>query len=477
MKKPKSPIPFQDLHRELLAEDSDILLKAMLLSSTELGARKYYHWDQILRKEPPKELTHKQWWFAIKVKRIISFRDAPLKDNFQRPFSYNLTDTTAEQLREIDLGFGGSIGGAEGALDPATRDRYYLNSLVEEAITSSQLEGAATTRVVAKNMIRRGLKPKDKDERMILNNYHAMKEINKFKDEPLTKELVFHLHEIVTRDTLDYSGASGRFRRADEEIVVAPDGKNVVHIPPPADELPSRMKQMCDFANGKVPEEGEGFIHPAIRSIILHFWLAYDHPFVDGNGRTARALQYWSMLHHHYWLFEFISISSIMLEGPLRYSRSFLYTETDERDLTYFIIYNLDVICRAKAALDEYIERKKTEQAALETRVKEIAYLNHRQRALIVHALKHQGYYYTFREHRTIHNVAHQTARTDLIGLSKMGLLHSEKIKGRWIFRPVPDIEDRLKRLSRGVFGIPTVTLQSPSSDSNLNQGVDDITD
>ena len=59
-----------------------------------------------------------------------------------------------------------------------------------------------------------------------------------------------------------------------------------------------------------------GFIHPMIRSIILHFWLAYDHPFVDGNGRTARALFYWSMLRHGYWLFEFISISQIILKGP-----------------------------------------------------------------------------------------------------------------------------------------------------------------
>src|SRR5205814_10028127 len=60
--------------------------------------------------------------------------------------------------------------------------------------------------------------------------------------------------------------------------------------------------------------------HPMVRSMILHFWLAYDHPFVDGNGRTARALFYWSMLRNGYWMFEYITISKIILSGPDRKS-------------------------------------------------------------------------------------------------------------------------------------------------------------
>ena len=122
----------------------------------------------------------------------------------------------------------------------------------------------------------------------------------------------------------------------------------------------SDWRLMCDFANGKTPGE---FVHPAIRSIILHFWLAYDHPFLDGNGRTARALFYWSMLHHHYWLCEFISISHLILKAPAEYERAFLYTETDDNDLTYFIIYHLKLIRRAVDELHKYIARK-TERVA-----------------------------------------------------------------------------------------------------------------
>ena len=83
----------------------------------------------------------------------------------------------------------------------------------------------------------------------------------------------------------------------------------VFHVPPPAEGLPKMLEALCPFANG---ETHKVFTHPVQRTITLHFWLAYDHPFSDGNGRTARALFYWAMLHKDYWLFEFISISSVI---------------------------------------------------------------------------------------------------------------------------------------------------------------------
>ena len=89
-------------------------------------------------------------------------------------------------------------------------------------------------------------------------------------------------------DTLENPDAVGRFRHADEPGKVADDEGTVYHEPPPADKLAARVQAMLDFANGN--DQEDNFIHPGGRAIILHFWLAYDHPFADGNGRTARAL-------------------------------------------------------------------------------------------------------------------------------------------------------------------------------------------
>ncbi len=242
-------------------------------------------------------------------------------------------------MQYIDSLSHGTIQMPEQVTNHETKNRYIVRSLIEESITSSQLEGASTTREVAREMIRQGRPPRDRSEQMILNNYQTMLRIGELRNERLTRDLVFELHEIVTAGTLANVGGEGRFRREDEKILVMDEYGVIYHDPPIASQLDDRLSKMCEFANA---ENSRPYIHPAIRSVILHFWLSYDHPFVDGNGRTARALFYWSMLRHNYWLFEYISISDIILKSHAQYGRAFLYTETDSNDLTYFIIYHFE---------------------------------------------------------------------------------------------------------------------------------------
>lgn len=195
----------------------------------------------------------------------------------------------------------------------------------------------------------------------------------------------------------------------------------------------------------KWSKEHHKLIHPAVRAIILHFWLAYDHPFVDGNGRTARALFYWSMLRSGYWLFEFISISAILHKAPVQYGRSFLHTETDDNDLTYFLIAQIEVISQALDELHRYIERK----AEAEQDIQALALFNHRQVALIRHALSNPGQRYTIASHQQSHAVAYQTARTDLLDLAERGVLEMGK-KGRaLIFAGPADVAERLAALEK----------------------------
>ena len=248
----------------------------------------------------------------------------------------------------------------------------------------------------------------------------------------------------MTHGTLDDDTAAGRLRLPGEPIhVVDQRDGTVLHTPPPASELSSRLKAMCEFANAD-GGAGKRFLHPVLRSIILHFWLAYEHPFVDGNGRTARALFYWSMLRHGYWLIEFLTISHIIRSAPARYSRAFLFTETDDNDLTYFIRYHLEVLDRALQALHDYIARKSAQQRHLESVVRGLTGLNHRQRALLGHALRHPNHHYTIMAHRTSHGVVYQTARSDLLELVAIGLLDARKVKNRWYFNPVAELGRRL---------------------------------
>src|SRR6266496_723861 len=360
MKRPQSPpaIPLN----QILALPSKKLGTILAEAVRSEAEGKYRHWDTIRHLTPPAGFTREQWWGATKLVRQPALKLLPLRDSEGKQFRYAITDMIARLLHEIDLGAGGNIGMPDPIANPQTRSQYVMHSLFQEAVTSSQLEGAATTRAAAKEMLRTGRAPRTRGERMILNNYLTMQRIAEWKERPLDEQLIFEIHRMVTDGTLDDPDAAGRLRRTDEKITVqdAITGE-VFHSPPPADQLSGRLKALCEFANGSVLDVGKPlgrFVHPAVRAILLHFWLAYDHPFVDGNGRTARALFYWSMLRHEYWLAEFISISKILKQAPAQYGYSFLYAETDDNDLTYFIDHETMVIQKAVEEFYRYMQKQ-----------------------------------------------------------------------------------------------------------------------
>ncbi len=444
MRIPQTPPPLNDLMAEVKVPERMMQLFSMMREAKT--QRHYFHWDKLRRISPPDGMTHREWWLVQKLSRMDALKPVPLRDKAHQPFQFAVPELVQEELHQIDLGAGGLVSIPEPVTNPQTRDRYLVSSLMEEAITSSQLEGAVTTREVAKEMIRSGRKPRDNSEQMILNNYATMQRIRALKASALTPKLVFQIHRLVTEKALDDPTAAGRFRRDDEKRVVGDDFGQVYHDPPRAEELEARMAAMCAFANGTTPGY---FVHPAVRAIILHFWLAYDHPFVDGNGRTARALFYWAMLHNGYWLFEFISISNILQKAPVKYGRSFLYTETDDNDLTYFIFAQTQVIRRAVRELHTYIEPKTAELKDVESQMRALDLFNHRQVEIICNALKHPGQRYTFASHQKSHNVVYQTARTDLLDLGERGVLEKRKKGKQIVFVAPADLSTRLMNLEK----------------------------
>lgn len=440
MRIPETPPPFSKLSSQLAGLGQlDVVFDAQ---RDHIKAHRYYHWDDLKYRTPPSGLTREQWWLSLKLQRLTTRRYIPLFDKKGQPFSFGTPDLVIELLHQIDRNGGTLIQIPEPVTNPDEKDRYVVRSLMEEAITSSQLEGAATTREVAKKMLSEGRAPRDRSERMILNNYITMRRITELKGEPLTPEMVLNVHRLVSENALDVVDGAGRLRRQDERIDIADTDGQVLHDPPSAEELPQRLQAMCDFANAKTPDY---FIHPVIRGIILHFWLAYDHPFVDGNGRTARALFYWQMLHAGYWLFEFVSISQILRKAPVQYGTAFLQTETDDNDLTYFILHQAEVIRKALKELHDYVERKSRETRTCMRLLGGFADLNHRQQALLTHAVRHPGFVYNIAGHMSRHGIVYDTARLDLLGLAKRGLLEQRKTGRALGFVAPLDLEKRLR--------------------------------
>jgi Fic family protein len=407
---------------------------------------RYLPWDKMRHRTPPDGLTHEQWWAATKVARITARRRLSLLDENGKAFNYCLPDDVMRNVDFISTNTGGRIGLNEEVTNPTTRDGYLVDSLIEESVTSSQLEGATTSRRVAGEMIRSGRRPRDRSETMILNNYRAMERVGELRNEPLTVDLIRELQRIVTDGTLDNPAAAGRFQEPDEvRISVCDDQGNVIHTPPPAHLIPDRMQRLCDFANAR---KNQPYLPGVLRALTLHFMMGYEHPFEDGNGRTARILFYWSMLNQGFWLTEFISVSRILRQAPVKYAMSYLHTETDDNDLTYFFDYHLGVLRTAIKDLDKYLTRKVAEVRELREKIStDAADLNPRQLALIRNALKRPDATYSVLSHSMSHRVSGETARQDLVFLEQSHLLERRRVGKRFVYAPVANLPDALKGL------------------------------
>jgi Fic family protein len=289
-------------------------------------------------------------------------------------------------------------------------------------------------------MLLNNRKPHTSSEKMIFNNYKAMQFIQENKEKELTPKFVLDIHRIVTNDMLE---DAGQLRAHDDIQVVDNRDQRTVHVPPKAVELENRLKLLCEFANTDENDE-RYYIHPVIKAISLHFMLAYDHPFNDGNGRTARALFYWFMLSRGYWLIEYISISHVIKKSPIKYAKAFVYTESDDNDVNYFIFHQIDVIMKAINALYHYVDEQKKLMKEMDALLHHNAVLNHRQISLVQHALKNPDTPYVIEYYKHSHNVTYQTARSDLLKLVELGLFE-KNIKGRaFVFFAVTDLKKRI---------------------------------
>ena len=404
----------------------------------------YLYWDKVKYLPMAEGINPEEAWAVIKNIREGSLQGISLTSTNHKIFTYSIPPTAQKYLHLIDRGMEKVLAGA---LEGQTAKEYQLRSIMEEAIASSQIEGAATTRAVAKEMLKTKRKPRDYGEKMILNNYQTIIKLKEFTDQPLSAEIVKAIHSNITANTLEDPTWEGTFRddenakEEDKMQVFAPEGKRL-YTPPISSEIESRVNLMCRFAN---EEDKSSFMHPVIKAIILHFWLAYVHPFMDGNGRTARALFYWYMIRHDYPLIEYLSISSVINKKRTQYLKAFLYSEMDDNDMTYFIMFHLKAIQEALDDVVEYIKGKNLLLKVADNLLSKFPTLNHRQWPIVIDALAKPDEKYTVEKHMNTHGTARQTARTDLLELHELGLLDMRKEGRKFVFTPVADLAEKLK--------------------------------
>lgn len=228
---------------------------------------------------------------------------------------------------------------------------FYLDATIEEAISSAIYEGANSTRAEAQQLIASGSPPKTKDEWMLVNNFRAMQWIKENKTKEVSKDLILNIHEIVTRNTLsgDDINFAGKFRN--DRVFVHSRTNEVKHEGIDFKKIETAIDEAIE-----VTTKNPRYLPPLLKGILLHYFIAYIHPFFDGNGRTARTLFYFKAMKNSLPFVELLSVSAYLKNYGRQYEKSFEDVVSNQLDITYFIDFNLDALLKAVKKVREKVE-------------------------------------------------------------------------------------------------------------------------
>ena len=414
-----------DLQRWLMKSRTGVALLKKLVAPgvgiTPTG--RYLHWDELSRLAPPKGFTAQQWWLAVKFKRRQEYRPLPLIDQEGKAFQLTLPDRVQELLHHLDR-TSDQVPLLRAATNPDIVEGHRFRARVVEAVASSRLAGARVGLAGAKDMLLAGRAPANRGECMIQNHFQALEYAADHAGQPLTPEIIRELHRILTDHTLKDRDAAGRPRDAESD---------------------ARLAKLCEFANNATG----GFVHPLIRAILLHFMLINDRPFTGGNGRLGRVLFHWSAVSQGYPIADLLAPAAIVEPSPEPYRRAFLYAATDDNDVTYFILDQLETLNAAidvlKAELGRREAERRTARRLLEGCGDLAERLNARQVELVRHVLNHAGKEYTVAAHQRTNRLRQKTAQDDLAGLADLGLLDRKRARARRLFVAPLDLAQRLE--------------------------------
>ena len=403
----------------------------------------YLHWEQLKYKNwipqnvgvNKSDIDKELFWTLVRINRFFNAIDTPIRDSKGNFFKMN-THNYNKFLHIVDKEMAGNFMGISG-LSENDKKKFIKRSIIEESIASSQLEGANTSRAVAKRMLLEGRGPVDLSERMIVNAHKTMLKIEQeYYKENLSWNLISELHSMITDQTLPKEKQGVLRETLDENgnklVVNTPDNRAIAYETPNKEFVESELLRLIDFANDK-EEQPSAFIHPLLKAIMIHFWIGLLHPFEDGNGRLARILFYWYMLKNDYWAFAYLSLSEKIKKSPKQYSLAYIYSEQEGSDLTYFINYNINKIKLAQKDFQSYIIKKVKENQSIVAFSQHQQNFNERQMKLLQYLNREIESRTNIVSHMTIYSIQKATAITDLKDLVEKGFLVKRK-QGRNVF-------------------------------------------
>ncbi len=283
-------------------------------------------------------------------------------------------------------------------LIPAWEAKFRKEAMERTVHHGTHLEGNRLSEEEVKDILDgREVLARERDIQEILNYRNVLKFIDNIQSQIgqgkpyfLTLETISEIHRITT-DKLLPDEAIGKFR-ARQVVIKNTQTGHISYTPPPAAEVPYLVEDLVGWINSEEAKD----THPVIKAGIIHYEVSRIHPFVDGNGRTARALATLIMFLDGYDIRRFFSLEEYFDENPMDYYLTLqavsnqLVLDTHERDLTPWLDYFVHGVAIELNRVKEKVKRISTD-ARVKDRLGMQIELNERQMIIMEYLHRHQS--------------------------------------------------------------------------------------
>lgn len=294
--------------------------------------------------------------------------------------------------------------------------------------SSTHLEGNPLTEQEVAQVLQ-GKKPKrefrKRDILEVTNYQEVLQYINDTYKDPkliINEETILYLHKLCVKNIEGMENEAGQYRRVQNYIVNSKTGMPV-YVPPPPQDVPNFMKNLVEW----IKEAEKNDISPFIISAIAHYEFESIHPFVDGNGRSGRALSILILYKMGYDTKSFFSLEEYFDAHPNEYYENLnkirrSYIENINPDLTSwieFFAYTIEIeMIKIESEVKEYLEKEDLRKNLKKQNV------NQRQFQAVKYLQKH-GYIQSH-EYAKRFKCSRDTAVRDLKDLVNLGIVEIE---------------------------------------------------
>lgn len=306
----------------------------------------------------------------------------------------------------------------------STNEAFGLKAMEEEIASSLTIESIDFSRDSVRRILN-GYAPADESESRIYGMKKGLEFISN-PDNPITEENLYALYDMAIGQYLPEEDKLkfGIFYRHDSVFIV---GQELEHTGLPHEKLPQYMSRLITFINM------ESEMNDLLKAAAIHFYIAYLHPYFDGNGRMARLVHLWYLRRQGYSSALFIPFSSYVERSRNEYYKAYSLAEGNAKisgvmDITPFLVYFAQHIYNKLGDTPPQPDTLEAFRRALENGI-----ITEKEKALWNFALSAYGTgeFSTKQLERDFGNAAYATIRGFVLKFEQLGLLSAQKYGNR----------------------------------------------